>query len=74
MHEFMDTRTISKPSSTQNMNIWEEYFFNKSTKILYPCDVRLEQIKEKNIPVEFFCLHLDSLEGIFKRLQVKLNI
>lgn len=51
-------------------NEWRDCFFNRSSKVINPADPRLESIKEKNSPVDFYCLVLSSIEGIFKRLDV----
>ena len=53
-----------------DMKEWTDYFFNKTSKILNPSDSRLEIANQKNIPVEFYNLVIESIEGIAKRLQV----
>lgn len=52
-----------------SMSDWKEYFFGHTSKVLSPHEARLEEIKEKNLPVEFFCIELDSVEGLSLKLQ-----
>lgn len=52
-----------------SMSDWKDYFFGFSSKVLNPHEARLEEIKEKNLPVDFFCIELDSVDGLWLKLQ-----
>ncbi|CAF0840751.1 unnamed protein product [Brachionus calyciflorus] len=52
-----------------SLSEWRQIFFNCASKILPPHEARLEEIKEKNLPVEFYCIDLEKLDGIFNKLQ-----
>ena len=51
---------------------WRDCYFNKAAKVVNPCDSRLESIKQKNEPVQFYSFVIKSVEGISSRLQVSL--
>jgi hypothetical protein len=49
---------------------WKECFFNKTIKVVNPSDSRLESVKQKNDPVQFYSVYLSTIEGLSKRLSV----
>jgi hypothetical protein len=65
-----DTNRGPIEQDEHDMKEWTDYFFNKSSKILNPSDSRLEVANQKNEPVQFYNLIIESIDGITKRLQV----
>ena len=78
----MSTERLKEVAFAQNTNLgiqeldendmreWSDYFFNKCGRIVNPCDNRLEVATQRNEPVQYYGIALQSIEGIMKRLQV----
>ena len=61
-----------KPQDADDMNEWRKVFFDKTIKLINPSDERIESIQQNNDPVQFYSLTISNIEGINKRLEVKL--
>lgn len=43
---------------------WSEYFFKRAAKLVNPPDERLEQINQRNDPVQFYAVSINSVSGL----------
>ncbi len=43
---------------------WKDYFFKRCMRILNPADARLEALKQKSDPVQFFQVMIGKIDGI----------
>lgn len=70
-----DTNMGVYETDDSEMREWSAYFFGRASRILNPCDSRLEWINQKNEPVQFYGLVLQTIEGASRRVIVsKKNI
>lgn len=69
-----DTNMGVHESDESDTRAWASYYFARSSKILNPCDSRLEWVNQHNEPVRFYGLILQTIEGITRRFQVHFKL